>query len=243
MIQIYNALVLESHQGSLTDLTSTIKTNIKDVRLSVCHHLSQDMHEDIDFAFVEITTEKDLVVLQNILNHKIKVIAVLFQTECLKSVLSYDVTAFIVSPFEVALITKAIDKTKAYLNMEIMGLRMDSVLHLQQPKRSSTIIIPTGEGFEVIRINDIIQVQADRAYCILYLLNGRKMIVSKPLREIEEMLPQDVFFRSHISHLVNVNSVICYRKEDGGAIVLSDGSKVPVAKKRKDELMEVLSVA
>lgn len=243
MIQIYNALMVESQPNSLGDLALTIKSNVKDIRLNVCTQLTNEMYQDIDFAFVEIATESDLIVLQNILDRNIKVIAVLFQTECLKSVLSYDVSAFIVSPFEVALITKAIDKTKALLNMEIMGLRMDSVLHLQHPKRSSTIIIPTGEGFEVIRINEIIQVQADRAYCILYLLNGRKMTVSKPLREIEEMLPQDIFFRSHISHLVNVNSVICYRKEDGGAIVLSDGSKVPVAKKRKEELIEVLSVA
>ncbi len=242
MIQIYNSLVVESQPGSLADLVSTLKSNVNDVRLNVSKQWTSESLQDIDFAFVEIATEKDLITLQNVLDHKIKVIAVLFQTECLKSVLTFDVTAFIVSPFEVALISKAIDKTKTLLNMEIMGLRMDSVLHLQNPKRSSTIIIPTGEGFEVVRINDIIQVQADRAYCIVYLLNGKKMVVSRPLREIEKMLPQEIFFRSHISHLVNVNSVTCYRKEDGGAIFLSDGSKVPVAKKRKDDLVEVLTV-
>ena len=106
-----------------------------------------------------------------------------------------------------------------------------------QGKKS--IIIHTHDGFEVIRTKEILHITAERAYCQIFLTQGRKLTVSKPLREIEDLLPA-CFFRCHHSHLINLKKVQAYKKEDGGLVVMKDGSKVPVARARKEEMVRVL---
>lgn len=101
------------------------------------------------------------------------------------------------------------------------------------------IIIHTHDGFEVIRTKEINHITAERAYCQIFLTQGRKLTVSKPLREIEDLLPA-CFFRCHHSHLINLKKVQAYKKEDGGLVVMKDGSKVPVARARKEEMVRVL---
>ncbi|MBK7787615.1 MAG: LytTR family transcriptional regulator [Saprospiraceae bacterium] len=102
------------------------------------------------------------------------------------------------------------------------------------------MLIPTQEGFEVIRHDEITRIEADRAYCVLHQKNGRRLMISKPLRELKDQLPTDQFFRCHSSHLIRLSAVVAYRKEGGGVLVLCDGSHVPVAKARKEEMVRVL---
>lgn len=242
MINNYRALMVETQPGSLAEVAFAINGNMNDVKLKLYTDLKNEVLPKVDFAIVEIAKESDLFFLQSIVRHGIKIIAVLYHEDYLKSVLSFDATAIIVFPLKFGSILRAIERIKVELNIYLNSNRFDSRFHLPQLKGRHTIILPTIQGFEVIHINDIIKIQTDKNYSVLYLFNGKKRIVSKSLQEIESMLPQDIFFKSHVSHLINLNSVVCYKKEDGGAIVLADGSKVPVAKQRKEELIEVLTI-
>jgi DNA-binding LytR/AlgR family response regulator len=102
-------------------------------------------------------------------------------------------------------------------------------------QNKKNIIIYTHDGFEVIRTKEILHITAERAYCQIFLTKGRKITVSKPLREIEDQL-SSCFFRTHHSHLVNLCKVVAYKKDAGGELVLKDGSRVPVARSRKEEV-------
>jgi len=81
---------------------------------------------------------------------------------------------------------------------------------------------------------------ADRAYCQIHLTNGQKKMASKSLKEIEDVLPKALFFRSHASHLINLHQVEKYSKEDGGFAVMSDQTQVPIARRRKNEFLELI---
>lgn len=105
----------------------------------------------------------------------------------------------------------------------------------QKRTKQKRIIIYTHDGFEVIRTKEILHITAERAYCQIFLTEGRKLTVSKSMREIEDQLPHH-FFRSHHSHVVNLRMVIAYKKDAGGELVLKDGSRVPVARSRKEDL-------
>ncbi len=115
---------------------------------------------------------------------------------------------------------------------------------LQKLKHPSVLInriaIPTMEGLQMIYIDSIISCRADSNYTILHLKNNQKIIASRTLKEIEEMLESYSFARVHHSSLVNLNEVEKYIKGEGGYILMSDGTTVDVSRSRKEMLLKKL---
>jgi len=102
------------------------------------------------------------------------------------------------------------------------------------------VALPTFEGLTFVQTDEIIYCQSDNNYCNVILTEGRKMLISKTLKEVEEMLSSDLFFRVHNSFFVNLKKVANYVKADGGALIMTNGDEVRVSRSRKDRLMELL---
>jgi two-component system LytT family response regulator len=102
------------------------------------------------------------------------------------------------------------------------------------------IALPTMEGLRMIAVNSIISCTSDSNYTAFCLKNKQKLIVSRPLKEIEEMLEEYSFFRVHNSHLVNLNEIDKYVKGEGGYLVMSDDTTIDVSRTKKEALMQKL---
>ena len=102
------------------------------------------------------------------------------------------------------------------------------------------IAIPTMEGLQMVLVETIINCESDRNYTILFLKNKQKIIASRSLKEIEEMLEDYSFARVHHSHLINLNEVEKYIKGEGGYLLMSDGTTVDVSRSRKEILLKKL---
>jgi two-component system, LytTR family, response regulator len=98
----------------------------------------------------------------------------------------------------------------------------------------SKLAIPTSDGMEYLNTRDIIRIEADRSYCWFFLRNQRKVLVSKNLKEYQELLNDRNFFRTHNSHLINMEHVRKYIRHDGGAVEMEDGSQVPISRNRRE---------
>jgi two-component system, LytTR family, response regulator len=96
------------------------------------------------------------------------------------------------------------------------------------------LAIPTSDGMEYLSTKDIIRIEADRSYCWFYLVNKRKVLVSRNLKEFQELLNDRNFFRPHNSHLINLEHVRKYIRSEGGAIEMMDGSQVPISRTKKE---------
>jgi len=103
------------------------------------------------------------------------------------------------------------------------------------------IALPTFEGLTFVQSDEIIYCQSDNNYCNVILKEGRKILISKTLKEVEEMLSSDQFFRVHNSFFVNLMEVANYIKADGGTLVMTNGDDVRVSRSRKDRLIELLT--
>jgi two-component system LytT family response regulator len=113
--------------------------------------------------------------------------------------------------------------------------------NMQQPKKQlQKLAIPTLEGLLFYDISDIIHLEANSNYTTLYLTNKSKVIASKTLKEFEEMLPEDIFFRTHHSHLINLNFIKRYIKGDGGQIELQNGTFIDVSRRKKDDFLKAI---
>jgi len=98
----------------------------------------------------------------------------------------------------------------------------------------SRLAIPTADGMEYLSPKDIIRIEADRSYSWFFLTGNRKILVSKHLKEFQELLGDRYFFRSHNSHLINLKYVRKYIRKEGGYIEMADGAMLPVSRNRKD---------
>ncbi|MCH8902665.1 MAG: LytTR family transcriptional regulator [Bacteroidetes bacterium] len=100
-----------------------------------------------------------------------------------------------------------------------------------------TLALPTLEGFTIIKVGEIIRCEASGNYTYFYLENNLKILISKTLKDFERLLGTKEFCRIHNSHLININHLRKYIKGKGGHVVMSDGSMVDVAVRKKEAFM------
>jgi|WetSurMetagenome_2_1015567.scaffolds.fasta_scaffold02129_7 two-component system, LytTR family, response regulator len=106
----------------------------------------------------------------------------------------------------------------------------------------SRLAIPTSDGMEYLNPREIIRIEADRSYSWFYISSGeRKILVSKHLKEFQELLGDRYFFRSHNSHLINLKFVRKFIRKEGGYIEMSDGALIPVSRNKKDLFLAQMS--
>jgi two-component system LytT family response regulator len=109
---------------------------------------------------------------------------------------------------------------------------------IKGPKR---ITVNTTESLTLLNIDEIIRCESNRNYTLIFMENKKKVMVSKTLMDFEEMLGATSFIRIHKSHLVNINYIEKYIKSEGGMIELNDGTKLPVAVRKKEVLLKKLN--
>ncbi len=100
------------------------------------------------------------------------------------------------------------------------------------------IILPTLEGFEVVKMEEIIRLQGNGNFTDLYLTNGSRKMVCRFLKHFAEILPYP-FVRVHKSHIINVNHVKSYHKGTGGYVTLTDKSEVDISPSYKDGFLRI----
>jgi len=103
------------------------------------------------------------------------------------------------------------------------------------------IALPTLDGFQLEKINNIVYCQAEENYCKIFTNRNEAILVARTLKNIEELLPEELFFRIHKSHLVNMNYIKSYNKCDGYKILLENGVELDVATRRNEEFLKTLT--
>lgn len=121
-------------------------------------------------------------------------------------------------------------------------LQIDMLLSkLQNPTHQfHKIAIPTMEGLQMVTVDSILYCTSDSNYTVLALKDHQKVVASRTLKEIEELLEDYSFLRVHHSSLVNLNEISKYIKGEGGYLVMSDNASVNVSRSRKDSLLKKL---
>jgi len=112
----------------------------------------------------------------------------------------------------------------------------------ENKSQDSKIAVPTNEGLEFIVIKTIIRIESSTNYSRLYLNNKHSILVTKLLKDFEELLTPYRFFRVHNSHLINLNYISKYIRGDGGQVVMENGDVVDVSRRKKDQFLGLLSL-
>ena len=103
------------------------------------------------------------------------------------------------------------------------------------------LAITTNTGLIFAKRADILYCLSDGAYCNIYLIGGRKITVSKNLKEVETILDDPTFFRIHHSHLINMAHAIGYLNQHYNCVKMRNGEELAVARNRKKAFLELFT--
>ena len=153
-----------------------------------------------------------------------------YAIEALNSHASY----YLLKPISIDELIKAVNHVTEIKEKE--NELQNKVLSPKVSTISGKITIPQQDGFEVLDVNDIVFCKADDNYTEIHLANSKKL-VSKTLKYFEEVLSGYDFARIHKSYLVNINSIVKYKKGKGGSVVVSNGKEILVSSSKKSVLL------
>ena len=103
------------------------------------------------------------------------------------------------------------------------------------------LVLNTQESIYYVKVSDIISCTADKNYTEINTNDSRKLVISKTLKDVEEMLSGCGFFRSHQSHLINIKYISHYEKGLGGTIIMTDKSRIPVSSRKKELFIQLMN--
>jgi len=153
---------------------------------------------------------------------------------------------YLEKPIDIEELKQAVEKASSRVREKrtdpVPGDRLNRIL--QEIALSNTVektVIPTRDGFAIIRDADIIHLEASENYTTLFCVSGRKYMSSKSIKTFEDRLNPAMFMRVHKSHIINVAQHLReFSRVEGNVAVMTDGSRIPVARRKLQEFLERL---
>lgn len=155
--------------------------------------------------------------------------------------IKYSAFDYLLKPIDIEELKTAVEKIigkENHQTNEQAELLHQNMQHLK--RQLNKLAIPTLEGLLFFDINDIVHLEANSNYTFIHFLGSPKITASKTLKDFEELLPPDIFFRTHHSHLINLNYIKRYIKGDGGQIELQNGNYIDVSRRKKEEFLRAI---
>ena len=198
------------------------------------------------------TTQPDLVILDTRLSDgsgfemlklfdtiPFKLIFLSTHIEYALKAFKFNAIDFILKPPDPDELTQAVNKAYEQItDEEKLDLNLLAE-NIRQLKKKEKIILKTFDHIHIVNHDEIIRVEADRNYSTFYLEDGRKIIVSRSIKDYEDLLNNKGFYRIHKSHIINISMVKYFDKSEGGYVVMKDGFSVPVASRKRELLLEL----
>lgn len=149
---------------------------------------------------------------------------------------------FLLKPVDPEELQKVIEKIEAVLEKKNDYSHIDLLLEniRKNVDNFKRIALSTSDGIHLFDISDIIRCESTDNYTKFYIRNNKPVLISKTLKEYEELLKEHNFERIHQSHLINLKYLKSYIKKDGGYVVMTDDSRLPISQRKRERLQEVL---
>ena len=149
---------------------------------------------------------------------------------------------FLLKPVDPEELEKVIVKIKNVVNKNDNYAHIDLLLENIRKKVDNfkRIALSTSDGIHLFEISDIIRCESEDNYTKFFIKNNKPVLISRTLKEYEELLAEHGFERIHQSHLINLSYLKSYIKKDGGYVVMADNSNLPISQRKKERLQELL---
>jgi len=239
---MFKAVIVDDEPDAVQFIASIIEEYCPNIELCGKAHSAVEgtkvileNNPDIVFLDVEMPHGNGFDLLSNFPTKTFDVIFITAFNHYAINAIKFSAVDYILKPINIKEFLHAIEKVdEKRSRSEYRDANYAALFENLTSKHPSKLAIPTSDGMEYLKTADIIRVEADRSYSWFYMVNGVKYLVSRNLKEYQELLNDSNFFRSHNSHLINLEHVKKYVRHEGGYIIMTDDSSVPLSRGKKD---------
>ncbi len=242
-------IIIDDEAPARNNLKQIIKDNFNDILITgeadsvkTGIVLLNKTTPDLVFLDINLSDGNGFNILEMIENISFQIIFITAYDEYAIKAFQFNALDYILKPIEIHHLEKALKKVKEmlqhnYITQNELNFILDNYSKKDEDKK---LAIHEANKITFASLNDIMWCKADGNYTVFFFLDGSSKLTSKTLKMIELQLPESMFYRTHQSSIINLNYVKEYNKEDGGYIVLSDNTKVNIARRRKEDFLNKL---
>lgn len=241
------AILIDDDESNLSSLSEKISNHCKQIEIVARCDNPEDgiraineLKPGLVFLDIEMPQMNGFVMLQQLTYKDFELIFVTaYDHYAIKAIRSCALD-YLLKPVEVEELKTAVDKAAERVNKTSATSQLNLLLEHLQKKKPQLLTIPTSDGLQFINIEDIIYLEANDNYSNIYLSTNQKFLVSRTLKDFEDLLPADIFIRIHHSSIVNKFFVDKYIRGEGGQVVMRNGNVLDVSKRKKSDFLQAI---
>lgn len=196
----------------------------------------QELKPDLLFLDVEMRDGTGFDLLSKLQNKSLNVIFVTGHNDYAIKAFKFSAIDYLLKPIDFDDLEQAVQKV---IHTSAPEKRIKNLL--ENAKKLNRLVLSDQKNTFLIDLIDIIRIASDVNYAKFFLVDSKEIVVAKTLKSYDEMLQASGFFRSHQSHLINLNHFDRLDKSDGGVIYMKNGDTVPLSSRKREGLLEALS--
>ena len=242
------AMIIDDEKHSCEALQILIQENCPQVKIADLFTSSTEALErikrdkpDLIFLDIEMPHMNGFELLGQLTSINFDIIFTTSYNQYAIKAFKFSAIDYLLKPIDREELMTAVDKVVKKQNPHIQQQLEMLLQKIKHPTvQVEKIALPTMQGLELVLINSIISCAANSNYTEFTLGDKKKLLVSRTLKEVEELLSDHAFVRVHNSYIVNINAIVRYIRGEGGYLIMSDGSKIDVSRSRKELLIQKL---
>ena len=201
----------------------------------------QEHKPDLVFLDIQMQRETGFDLLAKFKTIDFEVIFTTAYSEYAIRAFKFSAIDYLLKPIDVEELKKALLRVEKKIGGNVSQRLEQLIQHLKpNPNPQSKLALPTSDGLIFFKIEDILYCEASSNYTEITTNDGKKHIVSRTLKEYEDLLKDHNFFRIHNSYLINLGAIKKYVRGDGGYVVMNNEVSLDVSKRKKEAFLSRL---
>lgn len=237
------------------DNEKNIRTTVVDLITAFCPQITsvaeadgvvsglKKIHElqpDIVFTDVEMDDGTGMDMLSKLGDVKFQVIFITAHNKYAIDAFRFSAIDFLTKPINPDELAKSVQKAESNIKNKLFLEQVAVMNEKNLTKAEKKIVLKELDAIHIIKVKDLICCEASGIYTTFFIDNNKQIVVSKNLKEYEEILEPYDFLRVHNSFLINANKIEKFEKNDGGFLIMEGGQRVPVSQRKKDVVISFL---
>lgn len=243
------AIIVDDEPKARENLQLLLQDFVQGVEVvALCQNIAEAVRAveqyspDLVFLDIQLQRETGFDLLTKLKEINFEVIFTTAYTEYAIKAFKFSAIDYLLKPIDIEELRKAVEKVERRVNNSMTSRLTHLLQNLKQgSNENSKIALPTLEGLVFVNVKDILYCEASSNYTSI-VTNDEKYVVSKTLKEYDELLSEHNFFRIHNSYLININSIKKYVKGEGGYVVLNNNTSLDVSKRKKEAFLNKIGV-
>ncbi len=246
-----NALVVDDERKSAENLKILLEEYCSGVEVGAIAHSVDDALElikqispNIVFLDVRMKNETGFDLLEKCKKINFEIIFTTAYSEYAIKAFKFSAIDYLLKPIDITELQDAIKKVQEKANSKAFSEeRIESFLSniKAKPSSSSKLALPDAKGLIFVKLSNIVYCEGQNNYTVFHIADGRKVMVSKTLKEYENLLVEHSFFRIHKSYLINLSEIKEYIRGDGGYVIMNNNASLDVSKRKKESFLHKIS--